>query len=186
MPNGEGDAVRFFLFIVAVIAIVFLAVSHAHAADPNYCQLYAREATRIGVASAAEEDLKTVAPDLPTVIKFSLSRNYAICLNADQDPALPRTPLASDSAWVEAVARNVKDRLGATDAAPSTVPATDAPAPAVVAYPPAAPTEPAKVAASKYSAADLAECRRQFRSFDPKDNTVIPYHHKRRQLCPLL
>lgn len=133
----------------------------SHAADEAFCSLWSREATRIGLAAAADVDLATATPDL---IKFSLSRNFTTCLNADEAPALPATILASDSAWLEMVARNIRDRLGEK------------------------PADSAKVAtlASKYDPAKLAKCRRQFRSFDPKTATVIPYHHKRRVLCPLL
>ncbi len=144
----------------------------AYGAEEGYCSIWAREATRIGLAEASDVDLATLTPD---VIKYALSRNFSICLNADENPALPATPLASDSAWLEMAARNVRDKLGqvsagAKGAGESAESSSIQPLPIT----------------SKYDPQDIAKCRRQFRSFDPKDNTVVERHHKRRQLCPLL
>jgi hypothetical protein len=175
----------------AAIAAALVALPPAaHAASEAYCKLYSREVVRVELTRETEAERAELTPK---DLALAISRNWSICLNSDDDPALPAVPEASDAYYLKTLWGNLVQFEFAHPAVMTSV-ADLTPAPmgaddAKLKLPPAIATvvteKPAKAARSprepKLQGAGPS-CRR-YRSYDPHTHTVLGYGHHPKH-CP--
>lgn len=156
-------------FAVAVIALVLLVTSGAHAAPPAYCALYAREQAKSVAAGRADGSFER-----------TLDQAFYQCLNLDEKPPFPEgsayvgddliepeLPVAEDTASIAAAA-DPNDTTTMDSTAEGDTDFADAPEPAT--------PQKSRSGLRAWSPEWKAWCEEHFpNSFDPETGTVLPF-----------